>query len=254
MLDLLKMLNYDVPKIEPFSKGSLEVEKWENSSGFVLKVNGEQWMSYNLETHLEAYHLFSHYYLAEGHCICSGLGFGIRENWLLTKKNVSKITVLEKNKEVIEYHQHIKSPFLDNIELIHCDANEYFGKCDTLLLDHYEHHDSKDIINNVYTVHKNIKHETLWFWPFESIIYEIGLRYCNPKLLALPFNNKISPRYRFTQEYLNFHEIYLDLKKKYNLQTLPEISPDVLEMFIFMHKSDKIGEMFRIYQNNKQYG
>jgi hypothetical protein len=251
MLDLLKMLNYDVPKIEPFSKGSLEVEKYEYPfTGFNLKVNGEQWMTYNLHTHAEAYGLFSHYYLAEGHCICSGLGFGVRENWLLTKKNVSKITVLEKNKEVIEYHQHIKSPFLDNIELIHCDASEYFGKCDTLLLDHYETNDFKHIINDVCAVNRNIKHEKLWFWPFENIIYEIGLRYCNPKLLCLPFNNKRSPRYRFDKDYLNFHEIYLDLKSTYNLQTLPEISLDVLEMFIFMYRSDKMSEMFMIYQNN----
>ena len=33
------------------------------------------------QLHDEAYELYSHYDLAKGHCICTGLGFGVRENW-----------------------------------------------------------------------------------------------------------------------------------------------------------------------------
>ena len=36
-------------------------------------------MSYRIKDHDEAYELYSHYDLAKGHCICTGLGFGVRE-------------------------------------------------------------------------------------------------------------------------------------------------------------------------------
>ena len=56
----------------------------------------------------------------------------------MTKKEVSKVTVLEKNKEVIDYHKFINPKLFDDVEVIHFNAYDYKGKCDTLLLDHYE--------------------------------------------------------------------------------------------------------------------
>lgn len=228
MLDLLKMLNFEVPKIEPIKIKSLEVKKNISSNFYSLELNGKRWMTYNLDTQLEAYELFSHYYLADGHCICTGLGFGIRENWLLNKKNVSKITVLEKNKEIIDYHHHIKSSFLDHIELIHCDASQYSGKCDTLLLDHYNEPEGFHyIIEDVINISNNIDHNTLWFWPLELLICQVAF-----------LNRK-----KELKEYSNFYDIYLDLNKSLKLKSLPVLSPEILNMFIFMFKSDKILEL-----------
>lgn len=173
MLRVLEKFDYSPPHIELCNTGNLEVYQI-TETAFGLKVNGERWMVYDYFNHSQVLQVFSHYDLADGHCICSGLGFGARENWLLTKKNVSKITVLEKNKEVIEYHEYIKSPWLNHIEVIHCDASEYIGKCDTLLLDHYEFEpclaNKHLLFTDVEKCVKNIKHETMWFWPIEHIL------------------------------------------------------------------------------------
>ena len=170
MLKLLQQFNYTPPHIEHYNNGVLRVEG-DIQHGWELFVDGQRWMTYNLIDHDQAFELYSHYDLAYGHCICTGLGFGIRENWLLTKSEVTKLTVLEKNKEVIEYHQHIKSPMLDHIEVIHVDANEYKGQCDTLLFDHVEFFDIKNsLIKNVRHCATNIEHNTLWFWPLELLL------------------------------------------------------------------------------------
>ena len=49
------------------------------------------------------------------------------------KKEVTKITIVEKNEELVEYHRYIDSPFLKEGEIIIGDAAEIRGKCDTLL-------------------------------------------------------------------------------------------------------------------------
>ena len=41
-----------------------------------------------------------HYKLALGNVICTGLGFGVREQWLATKPEVNKIKLL---KEALQY-------------------------------------------------------------------------------------------------------------------------------------------------------
>ena len=66
--------------------------------------------------------------LLNGHCICTGLGLGVRENWILNKPGVTKVTVVEKNQEIIDYHKFINPRLFDDVEVIHCDANEYKGK------------------------------------------------------------------------------------------------------------------------------
>lgn len=216
MDQFLKLLNYTQPNIIEFTNNNLEVKKV-NDSRLSLFVDQKQWMTYNIKTHMEAYEFFSHYYLAEGHCICTGLGFGVRENWLLSKKNVSKITVLEKNKEVIEYHQHIKSPFLNEIELINCDASSYTGKCDTLLLDHFEQTPYDEIFKDVSIIEKNIDHKTMWFWPLESIIKNVKV---------ITENKKKTSK--------ETYEIYLDFRLNY-FESLPLISDEILRLFIFMY-------------------
>ena len=112
MLRLLDQLNYTPPNLKLYKKDSCEVTFDDYNQMYRLFIGGEDYMSYRIKDHDEAYELYSHYDLAKGHCICTGLGFGVRENWLLTKKEVSKVTVLEKNKEVIEYHKYINPKLL----------------------------------------------------------------------------------------------------------------------------------------------
>lgn len=182
MLYWLKPFGYSSPKLKEYSKDGVEV--FNSNNVWTLSVNGERWLIYDYLTHNSAYEIFSHYYLAKGHCICTGLGFGARENWILNKPGVTKLTVIERSKEVIEYHRHIKSPFLDHIELIHGDASEYVGKCDTLLLDHYEFEylDEYNFLRGIRKIMYNIECNTLWFWPLETLLLNNGIyNLGNPK-------------------------------------------------------------------------
>ena len=107
MNKILKDTNYPIPIIKPYNQDGLRVEFSENKFFASLFIKGERYMTYDYLNHAQALELLSHYYLAKGHCICTGLGFAVRENWIATKKEVTKITVIEKNKNLIDYHKKI---------------------------------------------------------------------------------------------------------------------------------------------------
>ena len=91
----LKELGYNPPVIKPYDKNGVKV--WIDQSTYEfpiwrLSLNGIQWMVFD-PTHGQAKQFYSHYNLAYGHVVCTGLGFGTREKWLSTKPEVTKITV-----------------------------------------------------------------------------------------------------------------------------------------------------------------
>ena len=110
----------------------------------------------------------------------------------MTKKEVSKVTVLEKNKEVIDYHKYINPKLFDDVEVIHISAYDYEGKCDTLLLDHYEDEAGnakleiapKKIVNDMFVlqaasdISNNIECNRMWMWTLELIIAERSWQSC----------------------------------------------------------------------------
>jgi hypothetical protein len=168
MIDLLAKFDYKLFDIVDYDSESIKVKRMGNN--IELFVDGQKWNNYNLCTHAEAFQVFPHYYLAKGHCVCTGLGFGIRENWLLHNPNVTKVTVIEKNRSVIDYHYFNKSPFINKIQIIEADANEYIGSCDTLLLDHYEQETDMIFLDSIRKVSNNIDCKQMWAWSIEPII------------------------------------------------------------------------------------
>jgi hypothetical protein len=195
--------NYSPPTLIPFSRNEIDVVLENNI--YFLYENGRQWMSYDSNSHTQALQLFSHYDIAKGHCICTGLGFGVRENWLLKKPGVSKITIIEKNKNIIEYNKIINPELMKNVEVINENASDYKGKCDTLLLDHYESQSPNYILNNVESCVKNIKSQIMWFWPLERYIF---------------------------REKNNNLEAYKNLAMRHNLFSLPYIDKRKLDLYI----------------------
>lgn len=207
MIELLKKFNYTPPNLLLYKNKNIEVRILNNNAE--LFVDNSKWNNYNFTTHSEAFQVFSHYFLASGHCICTGLGFGVRESWLLSNPNVTKITVLEKNSSVIEYHKYNKSSFLDKIEIIECDANEYKGICDTLLLDHYEQEKDDVFIESIRKVQTNIKCKNMWVWSIETIIDELSHK-------------------------KNLKQTYDNFKKQHNLYQLPDLNLETLMLFFSM--------------------
>lgn len=222
MLELLKYLKYDPPKIQDYDYENVKVTYQDNH--FRLTIDDKQWMTYDTKTHEQVFEVFSHYDLARGNVVVTGLGFGARERWLLTKKNVSKLTVIEKNLSLINYHYRIQSDFIFNekLEIVNCDAEEYDLPCDTLLLDHYEMEDIFTILNSAKKIHDKANCQTFWFWPFEKIISH---------------SRKWHSRNDKPQKLYSFYEAFQLLKQNHKLNKLPNLNEETVNLYCMMYNS-----------------
>lgn len=212
-----KLLGFpEIPKIFSYKKDKIIINQhnfFDGGSAYQLLIDNNQWMTFNSNNFVQLFELYSHHNLAKGHCVCTGLGFGLREKWLLSKKEVSKITIIEKNIEVINYHKELNSDLINEFEVIHCDASEYNGKCDTLLLDHYEPEpffDQNNYFQNIKKCCNNIEHSVLWFWPLEVMV-----------TANLTKKDKDFSQNRY-KNYLNLMEMY---------STLPNITESELNSY-----------------------
>jgi hypothetical protein len=223
MLDLLTAFNYNPPNIIAGKWDTVEITL--NGNGYYyLMIDGKQWMAYDVNTHLEAYEVYSHYQLAEGNVVVTGLGFGARENWILSKKEVTKLTIIEKSKELINLHYTLNSEFLNDerVEIINVDALDYKGECDVLLLDHYELDDYEYILADVKKIQDKINCKKMWFWPFERIIMH-SRRWHS-------FND--SPHNLITK-----HQAFNLLKENWKLDKLPDYGEQQINLFCMMFHS-----------------
>jgi len=230
----LKKLNYFPPNIKSYDDGSgiqVWLDNFRNIPMWRFDMDGIQWMILD-EKHGAASQFLSHYKLAYGHVICTGLGFGTRENWLATKPEVTKITVLEKYIEIIDYHKHIGTEWSDKIEIINCDANEYKGTCDFLSIDHYELDDAQSIIDSVQKVNKNISCDSMWFWMLEAWV-KLGYIVNNPANIVIE-KNEISYGgvYFMGGDENILLENYMSIKKFLGLKKLPDLKLEELTKFI----------------------
>lgn len=215
ILNFLLDHNFIVPKLDHWKSENTTVETNETHCG--LFQGNDLWMGYDYRSHYQALQLFSHYDLAKGHCICTGMGLGVRENWLLRKKEVTKITVIERNKELIDYHKYNKSSFLNECEIIIGDASEYNGQCDTLLLDHYETELPEYILENSKHVSNNIESNVMWIWPLEKII-----RY---------HRREYAQQFRRIKSH---KEVYNEIIRNYKLDKLPQLDESTLSFYCFL--------------------
>ena len=189
---LLKQLGLEIPNIEEHDDGFLQIKRSDDLSvpEWMLFFEGKRWMQLRYLKQ-EAFEFYTHVSLAHGKCICTGLGLGIREKSLLAKPEVTEVLVIEKNEAIINYHKKVNPDLMDKITVVHGDANTYVGECDTLLIDHFEEETSLNhpyIFCTVKEISKNIKHDTLWFWPLESYIVNLSISK-NPLEAYLRYEN-----------------------------------------------------------------
>lgn len=222
MLSLLQYFNYSPPTIVPGKYGDIEIEEGYNC--YFLKENDVQWMVYNTHSHEEVYDVFSHYFLARGNVVVTGMGFGARESWILTKPEVTKLTIIEKNDNLLKYHQSIGSKFLQDprVEVILMNASEYKGTCDVFLADHYELEPYGQILKDVKLIHDRINCNLVWFWPLERIIMHCRKWHTDNDY---PYN------------LISKYEAYNLIKKNHNLYKLPNLSESDIDMFCMLYNS-----------------
>ena len=233
MQKLLEHLGYTPPNLKPYNNDGCKVDYIPKIRTYRMYVNGTEWMSYGTESCDQAYEVFSHWDQAQGHCICTGLGFGIRENWILNKPGVTKVTVIERNKQVIDYLRFINPQFFDHVEVINTDVYEYKGKCDTLLLDHYEDEAANDylLLQNMSEILKNVECDRMWMWTLENII--AGRQYQRRQQLGTHVTKTL---------------IYNELKNRFDLHKLPDLTEDVLDLYYFMYSAKAISSYKQFWQ------
>lgn len=222
MIELLKHMKYQPPVIQPGVYGNMKIV--DDAGVYYLYVDNLQWMSYNTKTHEDAYSVYSHYLLADGHVVVTGMGFGARENWLLTKPNVTKLTIVEKNTHVIEYHRRMKTAFLNDprVEIIQCAAQDYRDRCDVLLLDHYETETIFDMAADAKRIHDSVQCRVFWFWPFERIIMH---------------SRKWFTDHNPGQKLITKYQSYNMLKEHHGYTKMPNLDEETINLFCMMHHS-----------------
>lgn len=221
MLPILQQFGYKPPSLVPGNYGNVQIVSRGSANEIMqLCVNNEDWMVYNTQTHAQAYEFFSHYFLAHGNVVTTGLGFGIRESWLATKDQITSLDVIERSKDLINYHSEHNADLLKDITVHHENARYIKLSCDVLLLDHYEKESSYQILEDVKNIHNRVDCKILWFWPFERIImreYQTLTERLGKTCSILDAYNNICEKHQFTK--------------------MPTLNRETLNMFCFMYYS-----------------
>jgi len=244
MLETLKIFNYTPPNINIIEDEYLQkfgptgpnsIFKIVNENNvYRLLVKGEQWMMYNNNDHMQGAQLFAHYYIANGDVLATGLGFAIRECWLLNNQKIKSLTILEKNQHIIDYQKKANPLLFEKTNIICCDVKDYKSNkiYDTLLLDHYEFETMGDIIDDVKTTCNNIKCKKLWFWHLETQILA-DLHNRPEQWICEDFR---SDRFKIDIETLkNIKPVYDNIKNVYGLDKLPNLTADELQLILTIY-------------------
>ena len=124
-------------KISPGSVGKAKIE--ERGNAYILYVDELKWMIAEKNSNRPMKEFFSSYDLASGNVLLSGLGFGILAQWIAKKAEVSSVTVIEQNQDVLDLF--LKNNKLDpKVKVYINDIKTYTDNqhYDWAILDHYE--------------------------------------------------------------------------------------------------------------------
>ena len=154
--------------------GSVELSGSRENS-YKLTVHGQQWMTYSPVDKEQIEEFKSSYELAHGHCVLTGLGLGILPAMLLKNPRVTKITVFELSKDVIDFNRALNN--IDpRITIIQGFAQTIRNiEADCLLLDHYEFESIEWIKNDINMIYSQNKIPLVWFWSVEDNFKQTGL-------------------------------------------------------------------------------
>jgi hypothetical protein len=162
------MLCYKSPlKYFPIKVGKAEIS-FSNGS-FILSHDSKRWMGYNDNTGLQVAEFVMELELAYGHCVTSGLGLGIIQMLLAKNDRVTKVSVYEKNEDVINLFYKIiemNNADISKIEIINRDADSMENiSCDCMFLDHFQDEPEAEIVSRVKNISLKNSAKTLWYWP-----------------------------------------------------------------------------------------
>jgi hypothetical protein len=197
-----------------------------------LLNRGNQWNLLDMYTNKEIKEMYSSYDMAYGDVLISGFGFGVLACWLASKPEVTSVTVLEMSKDVYDiFLMNNKLP--DKVNVIIADACEYKTDkhFDCLFLDHYEKNSTDWVFRDVRKIVKNLpNHNIFWFWSLEEKYAEV--------MFDIPKDELV--RTVLWHNYVDFYVKYNEFKNILNIKTLPELSRDKFNDYIYTY-CDRLG-------------
>jgi hypothetical protein len=191
------------------------------SNSYFLYENENRWMVAGEDNRSIYKEMYACYDMAYGKILLTGLGFGMLAMWLSEKKSVESVTVVEKNKEIIDFFN--KYNFNKKINIILDDANFYKSdiEYDCVFLDHYELETSDYIIDNVKNFLSRVNYKKIWFWPIERIFinktYDTRMKHMtkNNFVVLNDSEDNIFERWNiFIKQYFPKQYFFYDIKKK----------------------------------------
>jgi hypothetical protein len=170
------LFNYNIPNIVECELNDTKIQK-DQGGIYRLTIDDDEFMSESLVHLTSTKEFYGCYEISRGHVLTSGLGFGIFPTILSQKDDVERITVVEKNKNVIDLFKE-NNKYSKKINIVNDDINIFSSTYffDTIVLDHYESESYGDQIENMRQIHKNIpNHRTFYSWRIEKIYVELML-------------------------------------------------------------------------------
>lgn len=200
---------------------------------FSVQNLNNQWILFENETPLtyfgtksnrEYKEQFSAYDLAYGDVLMTGWGLGLAPIWIAKKKGVKTVTVLETSKETVKMW--LKNNTLPkNVKILFENANTYKTNehYDCIFLDHFPDQNLSCWFDEVKQIAENIpNHNVFWFYPLE-------LRYIYNALNLTHNDIYIAP---IDFEPLNVWSAWPEFRNRYQVDTIPELTPDKLREYI----------------------
>jgi len=173
MTSNLSIYDIEMPKIVPGTYGNIDILLIQNDTSYLLERQGIPWMCTDIHCSYAKDASYSQYDLAYGSVFVTGLGFGILAKALSEKPEVTKVTVLEIEQDVIDaflLHNTLNS----KVSIVQGDATTYTSdiKYDCLLPDHYESQSMSWRIKDMNDIAKRVKHDVFWPWSIEEMFLE----------------------------------------------------------------------------------
>jgi hypothetical protein len=166
----MSIYDAEMPNIVPGIYGEAEIEYIESEETYKLSHKGVPWMGTDKHFISGRDLMYSQYDLAYGDVLITGLGFGILAKALCQKPEVTSVTVVELNEDVIDaYLAHNKIE--EKLTIVLDDASYYTTskKFDCVLPDHYELQTLNWTIRDMNKMAERIKHKVFWPWSIEEI-------------------------------------------------------------------------------------
>jgi hypothetical protein len=189
---------------------NFEIKDINNGYEFQLWINGERWMNIVPSNYSIVKQMYSHYDIAHGNVLVTGLGFGIAALWISSKPTVEHVTVVERSPEVIKaFLASNNKP--DNMTIICEDANKFQSNnyFDCILSDHFENENLNIILDSMKSLVKRIpNYGVVWFWPLEQMYAAFTILECDKFPEKLKYNVF---RFLFWEtDWLKKHPIYFE--------------------------------------------